>query len=47
MGTLAEAAVDKGVQLDYFGHPGHPHNVAGQDRGHLYNKITQYLDEKL
>ncbi|RYU82129.1 S9 family peptidase [Hymenobacter persicinus] len=40
-------AVDQGVQLDYFVYPGHPHNVGGKDRVHLYNKITQYFDEKL
>jgi dipeptidyl-peptidase-4 len=37
-------AVDKGVQLDYFVYPGHPHNVLGKDRVHLYTKITNYLD---
>jgi dipeptidyl-peptidase-4 len=42
-----KAAVDKGVQLDYFVYPGHPHNVRGKDRVHLYNKITQYFDENL
>lgn len=42
-----KTAVDKGVQLDYFVYPGHPHNVGGKDRVHLYNKITQYFDEKL
>ncbi|UOG76196.1 S9 family peptidase [Hymenobacter tibetensis] len=42
-----KTAVDKGIQLDYFVYPGHPHNVGGKDRVHLYNKITQYFDEKL
>ncbi|MBD2715533.1 DPP IV N-terminal domain-containing protein [Microvirga sp. STR05] len=42
-----KTAVDKGVQLDYFVYPGHPHNVSGKDRVHLYNKITQYFDDKL
>ncbi|GAA4374049.1 S9 family peptidase [Hymenobacter koreensis] len=37
-------AVDNGVQLDYFVYPGHPHNVGGKDRVHLYTKITNYLD---
>ncbi|RAK65981.1 S9 family peptidase [Hymenobacter edaphi] len=40
-------AVDKGVQLDYFVYPGHPHNVGGKDRVHLYTKITNYLDQYL
>lgn len=42
-----KAAVDEGVQLDYFVYPGHPHNVVGKDRAHLYTKITRYFDENL
>lgn len=42
-----KTAVDKGVQLDYFVYPGHPHNVGGKDRVHLYQKITDYFDDKL
>ena len=42
-----KTAVDKGVQLDYFVYPGHPHNVLGKDRAHLYNKITNYFTENL
>ena len=42
-----KTAVDNGIQLDYFVYPGHPHNVLGKDRAHLYQKITQYFDEKL
>ncbi|TGE25418.1 S9 family peptidase [Hymenobacter aquaticus] len=42
-----KTAVDKGMQLDYFVYPGHPHNVGGKDRVHLYHKITQYFDEHL
>ena len=42
-----KAAVDNGIQLDYFVYPGHPHNVLGKDRVHLYKKITQYFDENL
>ena len=37
-------AVDKGVQLDYFVYPGHPHNVSGKDRVHLMQKVTDYFD---
>jgi dipeptidyl-peptidase-4 len=36
-------AVDKGVQLDYFIYPGHPHNVLGKDRVHLMEKISRYF----
>ena len=39
-----KSAVDKGVQLDYFVYPGHPHNVSGKDRVHLMQKVTDYFD---
>ena len=42
-----KAAVDKGVQLDYYVYPGHFHNVLGPDRAHLMEKITNYFLEKL
>jgi dipeptidyl-peptidase-4 len=42
-----KACVDKGVQVDYFVYPGHPHNVRGKDRVHLMQKITDYFDEYL
>lgn len=42
-----KACVDKGVQVDYFVYPGHPHNVSGVDRVHLMDKISKYFMEKL
>ncbi len=42
-----KAAVDNGVQLDYFVYPGHHHNVLGKDRVHLMQKITDYFDKNL
>lgn len=39
-----KSAVDKGVQLDYFVYPGHPHNVSGKDKVHLMQKVTDYFD---
>ena len=42
-----KAAVDKGVQVDYFTYPGHLHNVLGKDRVHLMNKITEYFMQNL
>ena len=42
--NFIKAAVDKGVQLDYFIYPGHPHNVSGPDRVHLMQKVTDYFD---
>ncbi len=43
--TLAytKAAVDKGVQTDYYLYPGHLHNVRGKDRIHLLTKIADYI----
>lgn len=40
-------AISKGVQLDYFVYPGHPHNVQGRDRMHLQDKITRYFNDYL
>lgn len=42
-----KAAVDNGVQLDYFVYPGHEHNVLGKDRVHLMQKVTDYFDQYL
>ena len=42
-----KAAVDNGVQLDYFVYHGHEHNVLGKDRVHLMQKVTDYFDEYL
>lgn len=42
-----KAAVDHGVQMDYFVYPGHAHNVLGKDRVHLMQKVTDYFDEYL
>ena len=45
--NFLKAAVDHGVQLDYFVYPGHEHNVSGKDRVHLMQKVTDYFDEYL
>ncbi len=42
-----KAAVDKGIQLDYFVYPGHAHNVLGKDRVHLMQKVTDYFNQHL
>lgn len=39
--------VDEGVQVDFFTYPGHPHNVRGKDRVHLYKKVIDYILESL
>ena len=41
--TLLKAAVDNGVQLDFFTYPMHPHNVRGKDRVHLMEKVIRYI----
>lgn len=45
--TLAytKAAVDNGVQTDYYMYPKHLHNVRGKDRVHLLTKIADYVIE--
>ncbi|RNI32072.1 S9 family peptidase [Rufibacter immobilis] len=45
--AFLKKAVDEGILLDYFVYPGHPHNVGGKDRVHLYKKVTEYLEEHL
>lgn len=37
-------AIDLGKQVDYFVYPGDEHNMNGNDRLHLYQKITDYFD---
>lgn len=38
-----EACIKAGVQVDYFLYPSHEHNVMGQDRVHLNQKIADYF----
>jgi len=45
--NFLKAAVDNGVQVDYFAYPGHFHNVLGKDRVHLMQKVTDYFDQHL
>ncbi len=40
-------AIDLGKQLDYFVYPGDEHNMFGNDRVHLYQKISDYFEENL
>ena len=42
---MVEASITKGVQLDYFVYPNHPHNVRGKDRLHLMTKVLNYVVE--
>lgn len=45
--SFVQECVMKGVQLDYFPYPRDEHNMRGLARVHLYQKITDYFDEKL
>lgn len=39
--------INKGVLVDYFPYPNHPHNVRGKDRVHLYKKVEDYFKKNL
>lgn len=45
--SLVQAFVSKGILVDFFPYPMHPHNVRGKDRVHLMNKVLTYIDEQL
>ncbi|MCF8227410.1 MAG: DPP IV N-terminal domain-containing protein [Bacteroidales bacterium] len=45
--AFLKKSVEEGVQVDYFVYPGHPHNVRGKDRMHMYEKIVQYFEDFL
>ena len=44
---LAKKAASLGVDLDYYPYVGHGHGVTGDDKFHLYQKITKYFDKNL
>ncbi|NSW45058.1 MAG: DPP IV N-terminal domain-containing protein [Bacteroidales bacterium] len=41
--AFIEQCIKKGILVDYFIYPKHPHNVRGKDRIHLMKKVTQYF----
>ncbi len=45
--SLVEAFIKKGILMDFFPYPMHPHNVRGMDRVHLMNKVLTYIEDKL
>ena len=45
--SLVQEFVSKGIQMDFFPYPMHPHNVRGKDRLHLMTKVLNYIDEAL
>lgn len=44
---FVQQAVRLNKPLEYFPYPGHGHGIGGQDRLHLYEKITKFFKEKL
>ena len=44
---LLNAAIEKGIYIDYSVYPNHPHNVSGHDRTHLMGYIKRYFDDWL
>lgn len=45
--SFLRACIDAGKQVDFFVYPGDEHNMFGQDRIHLHERITQYFEDYL
>ena len=45
--SFVRACVVNDVQVDYFPYPCHEHNVMGEDRVHLHDKISMYFEDYL
>lgn len=45
--AFLRACINAGTHPDYFIYPGAGHNMAGRDRIHLHERITQYFEEYL
>lgn len=45
--SFLRACIDAGTHPDYFIYPGDGHNMAGRDRIHLHERITQYFEDFL
>lgn len=45
--AFVNECIAKGVLIDYFPYPNHPHNVRGKDRIHLYKKVEDYFKQNL
>lgn len=43
--SFLQAAIDAGVQVDYFVYPQQEHNMRGMDRAHLLEKIYLYMED--
>ena len=42
--SFVQECIDKDIRVDYFPYPVAQHNVAGKNRLHLMDKITEYFD---
>lgn len=45
--SFLRACIDAGTQPDFFLYPGSEHNMAGKERVHLHERITQYFEDFL
>jgi dipeptidyl-peptidase-4 len=45
--SFVQSCIENGVQVDYFPYPLAKHNVMGEHRIHLMDKVTLYFDEHL
>ncbi|OQX77138.1 MAG: hypothetical protein B6D64_08730 [Bacteroidetes bacterium 4484_276] len=45
--TFLDECIKQGKQVDYFVYPGAGHNMRGNARVHMFEKITGYFDENL
>lgn len=45
--TFLDECIKQGKQVDYFVYPGAEHNMAGNSRVHLFNKISGYFNDYL
>ena len=45
--SFVRECVKNNIQVDYFPYPCHEHNVRGQDRVHLHDKISLYFEDYL
>ncbi|MDA3904661.1 MAG: DPP IV N-terminal domain-containing protein [Bacteroidales bacterium] len=43
--SFLQAAIEAGVQVDYFVYPQQEHNMRGLDRAHLFEKIYRYMED--
>lgn len=45
--TFLDECINQGKQVDYFVYPGAAHNMRGNARVHMFDKITTYFNDHL